>query len=256
MRQKKRLGQCFLSSPEIIQDIVSASGEISGHNILEVGAGTGNLTKEILSHNPATLYSIEIDEECIPYHQGLLSKHKNYKIIRDDALKIQENKLFPPPIKVIANLPYNISIALLCKWLDQLDLFNSFTLMFQKEVAERIVASHGNKKYGKISVITQLSCKAEFLFSVPKEFFSPIPKVDSAVIQITPYKQPLFDVQINSLKKILHTLFCHRRKMIHTILKKKFYNADDILNQLNIDMKLRPEDLSIEQFCNLANHLT
>ena len=156
---------------------------------------------------------------------------------------------------MIANLPYNISMPLLGKWLDNINLFESLTLMFQKEVAERIVASQNNKKYGKISVLVQLLGSAEYLFTVQRDLFSPAPKVDSAVVKITPYKKPLFDVDIVGLKNLLRRLFCYRRKMVHTILKGLFYNLHEVLEKLEIDMKARPEDLSVEQFCQLTNHL-
>ena len=255
MKIKKRFGQHFLRSDDFIKKIVESSGEINNRNILEIGPGTGQLTKEILSHNPARLCSVEIDKELFQYHNNLLSIHKNYDLIFSNALQIKEDEILPPLIKVIANLPYNISTELLCKWLDNINIFGDMILMFQKEVAERISAVHGNKKYGKLSVITQLLCKVEYLFDVPRHLFSPMPKIDSAIIRITPYEKPLFPVKMNSLKELLRILFCHRRKMIHSILREKFYNAEEILKKFNIDMKLRPEKLSIKQLCDLTNIL-
>ena len=255
MKIKKHFGQHFLTCQQTIKDIISASGDITGKNILEVGPGKGELTTEILQQNPTKLIAIEIDRDCLPYHEKLLSQYENYALINDNALKIKEENISETPIKVISNLPYNISIELLCKWLDNINIFESLTLMFQKEVAERIVASHGNKKYGKISVMVQLLCTTEYLFTVPNHLFSPPPKVDSAVIKITPRAEPLFAVEMKSLKNMLRVLFCYRRKMVHTILKNMFHNVPETLKQLNIDMKARPEDLSIQQFCQLTTHL-
>lgn len=256
MKAKKRLGQHFLCSDDIIHNIIQASNTITNVNVLEIGPGIGNLTKEILANKPAKLCSIEIDKDLSPYHNKLLSIYKNYELIFDNALTIQETDLLPQPIKIIANLPYNISTELLFKWLSNITVFSDLTLMFQKEVAERIAASHGSKKYGKMSVMVQLLCKVEYLFDVPKHFFSPTPKVDSAVIKITPYDNPLFEVEIKSLQTILRILFCYRRKMIYTILRKQFDNVEIILSTLDIDRTLRPEQLSIKQLCDLTNALT
>ncbi len=255
MRIKKHLGQHFLLCNDIIQLIVKSAGNISGKNILEVGPGTGRLTYKILLQNPAKLCSIELDKQFLPYHEDFLLKYKNYELIFDNVLTVKEQEILGRPIIVIANLPYNISTELLFKWLDNLEGFNSFILMFQKEVAERISARCGSKKYGKLSIVAQLLCKVEYLFNISRESFSPQPNVESAVIRMTPYKKPLFEVNIKLLKELIHLLFCRRRKMIHTILKKKYYNAANTLDNLNIDMKLRPEDLSVKQFCDLVNAL-
>ncbi|MBQ4875242.1 MAG: 16S rRNA (adenine(1518)-N(6)/adenine(1519)-N(6))-dimethyltransferase RsmA [Rickettsiaceae bacterium H1] len=255
MKAKKHFGQHFLLSDDVIKNIVDSSGEILGENILEIGPGTGKLTGEILSRSPAKLCSVEIDKDFLPYHDKLLSANSNYQLIFADALIVKENEFLSLPIKVISNLPYNISTELLFKWLGNTELFSSLILMFQKEVAERISASHGSKKYGKLSIITQLLCKVEYLFDIPNELFLPLPKVDSAVVKITPYKKPLFEVKIDFLRELIRLLFCYRRKMIHTILKKKFHNIEKILQELNINMDLRPENLSIKQLCDLTNAL-
>ncbi len=256
MKAKKHFGQHFLLSEVVIDQILAAAGEIKDKFVLEVGPGTGNLTKAILSQMPEKLCAVEIDRDCIPYHEKLLLAHKNYSLNIGDALSISEGELMPAPMKVIANLPYNIATPLLFKWLENASLFSDLTLMFQKEVAQRLSAEHNSKKYGKITVLVQLLSKVEYLFDVPKEFFSPQPKIDSAVIRITPYSKPLYHVNdISDLKNMLHILFSQRRKMVHTILKKRFYNVEEVLSQLQINMKLRPEQLSVKQLCDLSNTL-
>lgn len=252
MKPKKFFGQNFLNSSVVIEDIVQSVDNIKDSNVLEIGPGTGNLTKAILTRQPKKMYAVEIDRDLTEYHKQILDEHYNYQLIFDNALTIKEEELLAKPITVIANLPYNIATELLCKWLDKISLFNSLTLMFQKELAQRIAANHGNKKYGRLSVIAGLLCSVRYLFDVPKELFFPIPKVDSAVIQLIPYNKPLFAVDINSLKEVLHILFCHRRKMISTILRDKLYNIEEIKG---IDMNLRPEQLSIKQLCELTNQL-
>ncbi len=159
LKPKKSLGQNFILSSEITKKIVALAGSLENFNVIEIGPGYGALTREILVHNPKSLLSIEKDRDLVKHHDQLLNEHQGkYRIIEADALHIIEEELIERPVKVIANLPYNISVALFLKWLDSIKFFTSLTLMFQKEVADRITARPNSKDYGPLSVLSQLLC--------------------------------------------------------------------------------------------------
>ncbi|MDN5247756.1 MAG: 16S rRNA (adenine(1518)-N(6)/adenine(1519)-N(6))-dimethyltransferase RsmA [Wolbachia endosymbiont of Tyrophagus putrescentiae] len=250
-KPKKSLGQNFILSSETVRKIVDLSGDLGNFNVIEIGPGHGALTREILKRNPKCLLAVEKDSNLIKQHSQLLSNR--YKIIEADALDIVEEKLVELPVKVIANLPYNISVPLLIKWLNNIKFFTSLTLMFQKEVAERIVAQPNSKNYGYLSIITQLLCdvKVEFHLS-PQEFF-PKPKVYSSVVTIKPLPTERFLVDRAALAKLAHTVFSQRRKMLRTSLKSVVNNVEIVLKNAQLSGNERPENLTIEQFCLLAN---
>ena len=171
-------------------------------------------------------------------------------IIIDDALHYPIWELGDSPRQIIANLPYNVATKMLVKWLTNIKQFDLLTLMFQKEVADRIIAKPGSKNYGRLSILTNWLTKSTKLFDIPSEAFIPRPKVNSTVIQLKPLSKPIFDVSFDSLEKVTHLAFSQKRKMLKSSLKK--INGEKILEELNISSNLRPEDLSVLDFCKIA----
>ncbi|WP_410519847.1 16S rRNA (adenine(1518)-N(6)/adenine(1519)-N(6))-dimethyltransferase RsmA [Candidatus Mesenet endosymbiont of Agriotes lineatus] len=256
IKPKKKLGQNFILSSDITDKIAALAGDLSEFNVIEVGPGFGSLTRSILKCSPKYLLSIEKDESLILKHSSLIENYVGkYQILNADALHVKERELVDKPVKVIANLPYNVSVVLLLKWLEDINFFTSLTLMFQKEVADRIVATPNSKSYGRLSILTQLFCDVKKEFDLKPEVFFPKPKVDSAVVTITPLPSPRFSVDICTLKKVMNAVFNKRRKMLSSSLKEISHNTDALLNATEIEGSKRPEDLNIEQFCKLANAL-
>ncbi|QGR02472.1 16S rRNA (adenine(1518)-N(6)/adenine(1519)-N(6))-dimethyltransferase RsmA [Ehrlichia ruminantium] len=253
---KKELSQCFISSTKITDQIVSYAGNISDFSIIEIGPGLGTMTYSILKKNPKKLIAIEKDSRLLSIHNKIVKEFQGkYEFILSDALDINLQNIVEPPVKIIANLPYNIATLLLIKWINYINFFHSFTLMFQKEVADRIVAQPNNKNYGTLSILTQLFADVHKIQDFGPEIFSPQPKVFSSVINILVLPQPKFNVNYQKLRQVVQITFNQRRKMIRSTLKKINSNADEILQSLNIPNNLRPENLSIKQFCDIANYI-
>jgi len=251
---KKSLGQNFIFDTNVLNKIVSVSGNVFKKHVLEIGPGPGGLTRAILSHGAGKVTSVEKDERCINLLKDLevISEGK-LEIINGDALKIEEREIASShKIKVIANLPYNIATELLFKWLSKLELFESMTLMFQKEVSDRITAKSGNKIYGRVSVIAQWLCEVRHEFDIPPEVFFPAPKVTSSVITLIPRKQPLYPANKEYLEKLCKAAFGQRRKMLRSSLRQILKEPELALNAALIDPTMRAEQLTIEQFCALA----
>lgn len=249
---KKKFGQNFLTSENILDKIVAVAGNIENKNILEVGPGPGGLTTSILKQKPKKLISVEIDNDLFEILKVEFDKYNNFEVINEDALKIDESKYFDNNINVIANLPYNVGTNLLLKWLNNIQLFESFTLLLQKEVVERIVAKPCTKDYGRLSIITQALCDAKKMFDIKPESFIPPPKVMSSVVYIKP-KQNIENINIKKLGIITQTLFSQRRKKIknaiNLLLKQNIINSNSIIN---IDLDKRAEELSIDEYINLS----
>lgn len=252
MIPKKNLGQHFLTSDAICNRIVALAGDLSNHDVLEIGPGTGQLSRAILKARPSYLLTIEKDERLVKYR--LSPEISNYRFILADALQVNECMFLRKPVKVIANLPYNIATTLLLQWLNRISLFSDFTLMFQKEVAQRLTAEIGNAFYGRLSILVQWLCCAQYHFEVLPKEFSPVPRVSSAVVTLKPYTKPLFAANKEHLQTLTKRLFNQRRKTLRAIFKKYAVNYKEISCRLNIDMSLRPEDLSVQQFCQLSQY--
>ena len=246
----KSLGQNFLFDLNLTDKIVNNSEPICP-TVIEIGPGPGGLTRSILKKKPNVLYTIDKD---IQSEKMLTDIKKIYRdnliIITDDALHYPIWELGDSPRQVIANLPYNSGTKMLTSWLKHIQHFDLLTLMFQKEVADRIVAKQGSKNYGRLSILTNWLTKSKKLFDIPSEAFIPRPKITSSVIQLKPLHKPLYDVSFESIEKITQMAFSQRRKMIKTSLKK--VNGQIILKELNISPNLRPENLSIIDFCKIA----
>lgn len=249
---KKKFGQNFLTSENILDKIVAVAGNIENKNILEIGPGPGGLTTSILKQKPKKLISVEIDNDLFEILKVEFNKYNNFEVINEDALKINESEYFNNNINVIANLPYNVGTNLLLKWLNNIQLFESFTLLLQKEVVERIVAKPCTKDYGRLSIITQALCDAKKMFDIKPESFIPPPKVMSSVVYIKP-KQNIEKIDIKKLGIITQTLFSQRRKKIknaiNLLLKQNIINSNSIMD---IDLDKRAEELSVDEYIDLS----
>ena len=246
----KSLGQNFLFDLNLTDKIVKNSEPICP-TVIEIGPGPGGLTRSILKKKPNVLYTIDKDKQSEKMLTDIKKMYRdNLIIITDDALHYPIWELGDSPRQVIANLPYNTGTKMLTSWLKHIQHFDLLTLMFQKEVADRIIAKQGSKNYGRLSILTNWLTKSKKLFDIPSEAFIPRPKITSSVIQLKPLHKPLYDVSFESIEKITQMAFSQRRKMIKTSLKK--VNGQIILKELNISPNLRPENLSIIDFCKIA----
>ena len=244
IKYKKKLGQNFLVDKNILKKIINFS-LIKNHDcILEIGPGSGNLTNEILKKNPKKMKVIEKDENLIPI---LLKKFdKKIDILNCDILKIDEKKLFESKCKVFGNLPYNISTKIISKWILNLDdepWFDEMYLMFQKEVAERIIANVNTKNYGRISILSNWKFNIEKIVDIYPSSFKPKPKVDSTLLVFTP-KNEFYNLKNSkNLEYITNIFFSQKRKMIKKPLKFLFKNFEDISKKLSLDLNSRPQNL-------------
>lgn len=255
---KKSLGQNFILDEMFLDKIVScafAAGENpADFEVIEIGAGPGGLTRAILKSGVKRLVVVEKDSRCIPILNQIKDVYDDrITIIEADALKTDVRTLTNKPRKVIANLPYNISAVLLTQWIKDIADFSSLTLMFQKEVAERIVAVPSTADYGRLSVIVQAFASPQIKMLVPPEMFTPPPKVTSALVHITPLAKP-YDVDFTELENVLKTAFLHRRKMLRKSLQS-FGNVEEICKNLNINEQDRPENLTVADFVNLTDFI-
>ncbi|MEP2101827.1 MAG: 16S rRNA (adenine(1518)-N(6)/adenine(1519)-N(6))-dimethyltransferase RsmA [Parasphingorhabdus sp.] len=253
----KALGQNFLLDTQLLSRIASVPGELQDSEVFEVGPGPGGLTQALLQAG-ARVTAVERDERCLPALQDL-SDHfpGQLQVINEDALKIELSELFDGPFHIASNLPYNVGSALLIKWLSSptwLPAWQSLTLMFQREVADRIVAKEGSSAYGRLSILAQWRCDAKIAMSVHRSAFTPPPKVMSAIVHLTPKAQP-DGVNPEVLAKLTQTAFSQRRKMLRQSLKG-LPRGLDALNAAGIDGARRPETVSVEEFVALARFLS
>lgn len=249
----KKLGQNFLLDPNITDRIARSAGDLKDVHVLEIGPGPGGLTRSLLSAG-AIVTAIEMDKKCVDALNYSLVPAANgrLKIISGDALDIRTYANLPAKMMVIANLPYNISTALLTMWLDRLELFSGFTLMFQKEVADRIASEPNCKDYGRLSIKVQWLCETRHELDLPPTAFYPPPKVTSSVITITPRPQILFEANAVTLERLCKATFGQRRKTLRVSMKQISDNPVALLSAAGIDDNRRPEQLTIEEFCTLA----
>lgn len=253
---KKSLGQNFLLDFNLTCKIARTGVPLEDQVVLEIGAGPGGLTRALLAEGARHVIAVETDRRCIAALEELAA-HSGGRLtlVAADALELDEYSLSPRPSQIVANLPYNISTLLLFKWLNRLDLFPNMTLMFQKEVAQRIVAQPGSKAYGRLSVMVQWLCVARASFELPARAFIPAPKVTSTVLTLQSRPAPLAPADREKLESVVAAAFRQRRKMLRGSLKQLTDQPELLLRAANIDPTLRPETLSIEQFCALAEAL-
>jgi len=252
----KKLGQNFLFDLNLTDKIARSAGNLKDVPVLEIGAGPGALTRSLLSAG-AIVTAIEMDKKCVSALNYYLVPAANgrLKVINGDALDIRNYANLPEKIMVIANLPYNISTALLTMWLDRIELFSGFTLMFQKEVADRIMSEPNCKDYGRLSVKTQWMCDTRHEFDLPPEAFFPAPKVTSSVITITPLPNKRGEASPATLERVCKAAFGQRRKTLRVSLKQISQNPQALLARAGIDDNRRPENLAIEEFCAIAREV-
>lgn len=252
LRAKKSLGQNFLTDPHILYRIVESACPLENHTVIEVGPGPGGLTREIIKQPCRELILIEQDERCLRFLSPLTAHFQGtFTLLNQDALKIPLHTLGSKPRKVIANLPYNVSVPLLLIMLEYMDEYESLTLMFQKEVAERLTASPFSPDYGRLSVMCQWRANIKKLFDLPPRAFTPAPKVTSTVVQLTP-RFPREDVSWEILEKVVKAAFSQRRKMLRSSLKGFTKAPLILLEHANINPESRAETLSVQDFCRLA----
>ena len=252
IKAKKSLGQNFLIDKNILEKITNIT-DISNKIILEIGPGTGNLTSYILKKNPKKMVVIEKDNELVRNLENKFSNQIN--IINDDILKIDETKLFKDKVTVFGNLPYNISTEILSKWIVNLRdnfWFECLILMFQKEVADRIIAEFNSSNYGRLSVICNWKLNIKKICDIKPEAFFPKPKINSSLLFFYPKKSFVKINDPNSLEKITRVFFNQRRKMLKKPYNQIFNGNQKVLNKLNINLNLRPQNLSLETYYNLA----
>ncbi len=258
LRAKKSLGQHFLLDTNLLAKIVRAAGDISGTQVVEVGPGPGGLTRAILAANPAQLIAIEKDARCLAALAPLKEIYgEKFTLIEADAMQVDITTLCPAPRAVIANLPYNVGTALMIDWIKAASregraALTSFTVMLQKEVAERMVASVGDKAYGRLAVLTQQYCDATMMFEVPAGAFSPPPKVTSAVLHARIRETPREDVPLAALEKVTAAAFGNRRKMLRQSLKSLGVDAIALCAKAGIEETLRAEQCDLAMFARLA----
>ncbi len=250
----KKYGQNFIYDQTLCDRIVKVSSLKNNDLALEIGPGPAGLTRAILNKNPKKLIIIETDSRCIKLLQELKQHHHNLQIIHNDALQIKLSTILKPDesIHIIANLPYNIGTKLLINWLYQLTYVNSFTIMLQKEVVERITASPNSKIYGRLSVICQIMCNIKKQFDVSPKAFYPAPKIWSSVVTLIPKDNPPSLDLLNKVEKITNLTFSARRKMIKSSLKNLTPNLDNHLQGIGLAGTLRAENLSPVHYLNLA----
>ncbi len=256
---KKSLGQNFLLDLNLTSKIARMAGDLSDHDILEIGPGPGGLTRGLLMEGARKVVAIERDERCLPaLAEVTKASDGRLNVITGDALKIDPLDHLTSPIKVVANLPYNVGTELLVRWLTPQTwppFWDSLTLMFQKEVAERIVAKPDSKAYGRLSVLAQWRCDAKIVMEIPPRAFTPPPKVTSSVVHLTRLEKPRFEADWSVLEHLVAKAFGQRRKMLRASLKQLHPDIESILNACDILPTRRAETVSIEEFCRLANAL-
>ena len=252
IKAKKSLGQNFLIDHNILEQIVSTV-DIFDREVLEIGPGSGNLTYYIFKKNPKKIYVIEKDDDL-----SLLLKDKfndKITIINDDVLNISEDKISNEKLIVFGNLPYNISTEILSKWIVNLEenfWFECLVLMFQKEVADRIIAESDTSKYGRLSILSHWKLNVKKIIDIKPESFSPRPKVDSSLLFFTP-KYDFFKLKNSkNLEMITRVFFSQRRKMLKKPFNQIFKNTKEISEKFNIDLNLRPQNLKPEMYYNLV----
>ena len=249
---KKSLGQNFLIDRDILNQIVN-SVNIEGKEILEIGPGSGNLTTFILKRNPKKIYVVEKDNDLV-----LVLKDKfdnEIQIIHDDVLKIKENEISDKKLIVFGNLPYNISTEILSKWIMNMDnnvWFESLVLMFQKEVADRIIAKSNNSKYGRLSILSNWKLNIKKITDIKPQSFSPKPKVDSSLLLFTPKKKFFKLESAKNLEMLTRIFFSQRRKMLKKPFNQIFKDSQKVSEKFNINLNLRPQNLEPETYFELV----
>ncbi|MFA8442944.1 16S rRNA (adenine(1518)-N(6)/adenine(1519)-N(6))-dimethyltransferase RsmA [Yoonia sp.] len=256
---KKSLGQNFLLDLNLTAKIARLAGDLSGADVLEIGPGPGGLTRGLLAEGARRVLAIEKDPRCMPALAEIAAAYPGrLEAINGDALTVNPLEHLRPPIKIAANLPYNVGTELLVRWLTPPEwppFWESLTLMFQREVAQRIVATPGSKAYGRLALLAQWRTDPKIVMDLPPEAFSPPPKVNSAVVHLTALPAPRFPADPGTLNKVVAAAFNQRRKMLRSALKSVSPDIEDHLIAAGIKPTERAEQVELEAFCALARQL-
>jgi 16S rRNA (adenine1518-N6/adenine1519-N6)-dimethyltransferase len=250
---RKRLGQHFLLDLNLTRRIARAAAPLDQGVVVEVGPGPGGLTRALLLEGAQRVVAIEIDSRAIAALKELQAvAGGRLELVEADALKIDLATLGPPPRRIVANLPYNVATAMLLQWLEHAQAFAGMTLMFQKEVAQRLVAAPREPAYGRLAVAAQWRCRVRKLFDISPSAFTPPPQVVSTVVELVPRAEPLAPADPAILERVVAAAFNQRRKMLRSSLKALGVAPEALLSQAGIEPTQRAEELSVEEFCALA----
>jgi 16S rRNA (adenine1518-N6/adenine1519-N6)-dimethyltransferase len=253
---KKQLGQNFLLDLNLTAKIARCAGDLSGCDVLEVGPGPGGLTRGLLAEGARHVVAVEMDPRAVPVLEEVAAVYPGrLTVLLGDALKLDVAAHLTAPVKVVANLPYNVGTELLIRWLSPAvwpPFWDSLTLMFQKEVAERIVAKPGSDHYGRLALLAQWRADPKIVMSLPPEAFTPAPKVHSAVVHLKRLEEPRFPCDFAVLQRVTAMAFNQRRKMLRSSLKGLGPGVEEMLLSVGIPPTARAEEIGLEQFCALA----
>jgi 16S rRNA (adenine1518-N6/adenine1519-N6)-dimethyltransferase len=256
---KKSLGQNFLLDLNLTSKIARLAGDISGHDVLEVGPGPGGLTRGLLAAGARRVVALEKDPRCMAALAQIAATYPGrLDVFNADALDFDICGQLTGPVRVVANLPYNVGTELLVRWLTPKDwppFWSSLTLMFQKEVAERIIAKPGTKAYGRLGILAQWKSNPSVVMELPPEAFTPPPKVHSAVVHLEALAEPRFPAPAGLLSSTVAMAFNQRRKMLRSSLKSAAPDIETALRDAGLEPTARAEEISLEGFCALARRL-
>ena len=256
---RKSLGQNFLLDLNLTAKIARQAGDMTACDVLEIGPGPGGLTRGLLSEGARHVLAIEKDARCLPALAEIATAYPGrLTVLEGDALEVNPLTYLTPPIRVAANLPYNVGTELLVRWLNPPEwppFWQSLTLMFQREVAERIVATPGSKAYGRLALLAQWRAEPKIVINLPPEAFTPPPKVSSAVVHLTALPEPRFPADPAVLNRVVAAAFNQRRKMLRSALKPLGPDIEDRLRAAGIKPTERAEQISLEAFCALAREI-
>lgn len=259
LRARKQLGQNFLLDLNLTGKIARQAGDLTQCDVLEIGPGPGGLTRGLLAEGARHVLAIEKDARALPALQEITAAYPGrLTVINDDALKIDPLAHLTPPIRIVANLPYNVGTELLIRWMTPPDwppFWQSLTLMFQKEVAERIIARPGTKAYGRLALLAQWRAEAQIVMTLPPNAFIPAPRVHSAVIHLTALPRPRFPASPEILSQVTAAGFNQRRKMLRSSLRNLHPRIESLLELSGIAPTARAEEIDLEHFCTLARNL-
>lgn len=253
---KKQMGQNFLLDLNLTAKIARLAGDLSACDVLEVGPGPGGLTRGLLAEGARHVVAVEKDARALPALAEIAAAFPGrLTVVHGDALEVDLAAHLTPPVRIVANLPYNVGTELLIRWLTPPawpPLWSSLTLMFQKEVAERIVAKPRSEHYGRLALLAQWRCEAKVVMTLPPEAFTPAPKVHSAVVHLTALPQPRFPCDFMVLQRVTAMAFNQRRKMLRSSLRGLGAGVEGLLEGAGIPPTARAEEIGLEQFCALA----
>ena len=256
---RKSLGQNFLLDLNLTAKIARQAGDLTGCDVLEIGPGPGGLTRGLLAEGARKVLAIEKDTRCIPALEEIAHAYPGrLEVICGDALEVDPLQHLSAPVRVAANLPYNVGTELLVRWLTPAEwppFWQSLTLMFQREVAERIVAQPGSKAYGRLAILAQWRADAKIVLSLPPEAFTPPPKVSSAVVHLEALDAPRYPANAATLSRVVAAAFNQRRKMLRAALKGTAPDIEDRLIAAGIKPTERAEQVPLEAFCALAREI-